>query len=167
MQRKPVIGVMGGSKATPAVCEQARQLGRLIAEQGWVLLTGGRNSGVMAATTAGAREAIDNGADGMVIGILPDPTAARAAPGLDIAVVTDMGDARNVINVLSSDVVIACPGALGTHNEICLAVKRKKPVILLGFDVSVEVAKHAKPGFLLRVETPAEAVLRAENLLKD
>lgn len=167
MQRKPVIGVMGGSKATPEVCQQAQQLGRLIAEQGWVLLTGGRNSGVMAATTAGAREAIDDGADGMVIGILPDPTTALAAPGLDIAIVTDMGDARNVINVLSSDVVIACPGALGTHNEIVLAVKRKKPVILLGFDVSEDVAKHAKSGDLLRVETPAEAVLQVKNLLKD
>lgn len=167
MQRKPVIGVMGGSKATPEVCQQARQLGRLIAQQGWVLLNGGRNAGVMAATTAGAREAINKGADGMVIGVLPGPTTTRAAPGLDIAIVTGMGDARNVINVLSSDVVIACPGALGTHNEIGLAVKRKKPVILLGFDAPDDVAGHAKRGRLLRVETPSEAVEQARILLKD
>ena len=36
MERKPVIGVMGGSKATSADCEDARQLGRLIARRGWL-----------------------------------------------------------------------------------------------------------------------------------
>ncbi len=161
MERKPVIGVMGGSKATPADCDDARQLGRLIAQRGWILLNGGRNTGIMAATSAGAREAIDDGADGFVVGILPYPTANRAAP--DLAIVTDMGDARNVINILSSDVVIACPGALGTLSEIVLAMKRGKPLILLGFEVGDEVARHAKRGHLARAGTPAAAVTLAAN----
>ena len=51
--RKPVIGVMGGSKANAAVEAMARQLGRLIAERGWILPNGGRDCGVMAASAAG------------------------------------------------------------------------------------------------------------------
>jgi uncharacterized protein (TIGR00725 family) len=167
MERKAVIGVMGGSKATAADCEAARQLGRLIAQRGWILLNGGRNTGIMAATSAGAREAIDDGADGFVVGILPDPTANRAAPDLDLAIVTDMGDARNVINILSSDVVIACPGALGTLSEIVLAIKREKPLILLGCDVDDEVARHAKRGRLARAETPAAAITLADKWITD
>lgn len=50
---------------------------------------------------------------------------------VDIAIVTGMGDARNAINVLSSQVIIACGGGAGTLSEIALAVKAGKPVILL------------------------------------
>ena len=50
--RRPVIGVMGASAASPAALELARRLGRLIAEAGWVVLTGGRPAGVMDASTA-------------------------------------------------------------------------------------------------------------------
>jgi uncharacterized protein (TIGR00725 family) len=43
-----------------------------------------------------------------------------------------MGSARNNINVLSSDVVVACGmGGAGTASEIALALKGNKPVILL------------------------------------
>ena len=57
-------------------------------------------------------------AKGKVIGILPGPDASRASPDLDYAIVTGMGDARNLINVLSSAVIIACPGGAGTLSEV-------------------------------------------------
>lgn len=45
---KIVIGVMGaGEGATASDCENAYQLGKSIAQAGWVLLTGGRNVGKM------------------------------------------------------------------------------------------------------------------------
>lgn len=158
--RKPVIGVMGGSKARAAVEAMARQLGRLIAERGWILLNGGRDCGVMAASAAGAKEA-----GGLVIGILPDTTRTKAAPDLDVAILTGMGDGRNLLNVLSSDVVIACPGALGTLSEVVLALKHDKRVILLGFDLGPEFAKFRKRGQLTTVETPEEAVAEAVEAL--
>lgn len=167
MTRKPVIGVMGGSQATETVRTQARQLGRLIAERGWVLLNGGRNRGVMAASAAGAREAITEGADGLVVGIIRDATTTRATPDLDVAIVTGMGDARNAINVMSSDVVVACPGGLGTISEIVLALKQGKHVILLGFDVDPGVQKAARRDRLIRVETPEEAVDHAFAILTE
>ena len=45
-----------------------------------------------------------------------------------------MGSARNNINVLSSDVVIACGMGAGTASEIALALKAKKCVVLLTDD---------------------------------
>jgi uncharacterized protein (TIGR00725 family) len=158
--RKPVVGVMGGSKVSDEVYATARSLGGLIAERGWVLLNGGRNRGVMAASAEGAKEA-----GGTVIGILPDKNTKQASPHLDIAVVTGMGDGRNLINVLSSDVVVACPGALGTLSEIVLALKSNKRVILLGREVGSELERYRRSGQLTVADTPAEAVEQAAAAL--
>ncbi len=46
-----------------------------------------------------------------------------------------MGNARNCINVLTSDVVIACPGGAGTISEIALSLKTNTPVVLMNFDI--------------------------------
>ncbi len=159
--RKPVVGVMGGSKTDEEVAAMACQLGSLIAARGWILLNGGRNCGVMAASAKGAKEA-----GGTVIGILPDTTRTRAAPDLDVAVLTGLGDGRNLINVMSSDVVIACPGALGTMSEVILALKHDKHVILLGFDLGPEFDKFRKRGQLTAVETPEQAVAEAAEALE-
>src|ERR687898_416229 len=51
-------------------------------------------------------------------------------PG-DSATSTDIGNARNNINILSSDVIIACGMGTGTASEIALALKANKQVILL------------------------------------
>lgn len=125
--RKIVIGVMGpGEGATKRDRANAYQLGQFIATQGWVLLTGGRSSGVMEAASQGAKNA-----GGLTLGILGDRDSRSLSAAADIAIFTDMGNARNNINVLSSDVVIACGMGLGTASEVALALKNNKPVILL------------------------------------
>jgi len=158
--RRPVVGVMGGSKANARVEAMARELGRLIARRGWILLNGGRNCGVMAASAAGAKEA-----GGFVVGILPDTTRTKASPDLDIAVLTGMGDGRNLLNVMSSDVVIACPGALGTLSEIVLALKHDKRIILLGFDLGPEFDKFRKRRQLSTAQSPQDAIDQAAETL--
>lgn len=115
-----------GKQATPTDLTYAYQLGQLIAQQGWVLLTGGRNVGVMDAASRGAKSA-----GGLTVGILPDDHPQGVSPGVDLVIITDMGNARNNINVLSSDVVIACGMGSGTASEIALALKNHKSVILL------------------------------------
>ena len=103
---RTVIGVMGsGENGDAALLAAARELGAAIARQGWVLLNGGRNSGVMDASAKGAAEA-----GGLVVGILPDADLQGASEHLSVAIRTGMGDARNAVNVLSSDVVIAMSG---------------------------------------------------------
>ena len=160
MTRKPVVGVMGGADVGAEVCALARELGQRIAERGWVLLNGGRDAGMMRASAAGAREA-----GGTVIGILPDADASRAAPDLDYAIVTGMGDARNLINVLSSEVVIACPGGAGTLSEVALALKNNKRVILLGWDAGNPFTDCRQSGLLTTVQTAAEAIEEVSNSL--
>src|SRR5262245_37435820 len=126
--RRIIIGVMGpGGGAGPRDLENARRLGTLIAKEGWVVLCGGRSIGVMDAVCKGAKEA-----GGLTVGILPDDDAVGASEAVDIAIVTGMGNARNVINVLSSDVVVACGIGAGTASEIALALKAEKDIVLLG-----------------------------------
>lgn len=161
--RKPVIGIMGGSKASRGVAATARRLGELIARRGWILLTGGRNVGVMAASARGAKEA-----GGFVVGVLPDRSDRKASPHLDVVIRTDMGDARNVINVLSSDVVIACPGRMGTLSEVALALNAGKRVILVGFELcDPPFRKYIKNGRLTTAATAEDALNQVDDALKE
>ena len=126
---KTIIGIMGpGNGARTVEMESAYELGRFIANNGWILLTGGRNQGVMNAASQGAKEA-----GGLVVGILPDEKNIQTSKYIDIPIYTGMGSARNNINVLSSDVVISCGVGLGTVSEIALALKADKPVIMLHY----------------------------------
>jgi predicted Rossmann-fold nucleotide-binding protein len=76
-----------------------------------------------------------------------------------------MGSARNVINVLSSHVVVACPGGSGTISEIALALKYGKTVILLNFDTGDIFDSYRRSGRLLEIESPAAAVARIKQIL--
>jgi uncharacterized protein (TIGR00725 family) len=127
MPRRPTIAVIGSGREIEPAVSNARELGRLIAEQGWVLITGGRDSGVMRAANEGAKSAKDS----LTIGILPN-RETKVSPAVDIAIITDTGEARNNIIVLSADVVIACgvEGA-GTASEVALALKNGKQVVFL------------------------------------
>lgn len=126
--RRPVIGVMGaGEGAAPRDVELAERLGELVAQRGWVLLTGGRDAGVMGAAARGAKRVPGS----LTVGILPDASGG-ASPHVDVAIVTGLGNARNAVNVLSSDVVVACgAGGAGTASEVALALKSGRPVVLV------------------------------------
>ena len=130
-KRRAVIGVMGqGEGASSEDLRAAEELGRRVAERGWVLLTGGREAGVMAAANRGAKSVPGS----VTLGVLPwrGESDGAVCADVDIAIFTGMGEARNVINVLSSDVVVACgTSSAGTASEVALALKTQRPVILL------------------------------------
>lgn len=161
--RRPVIGVIGAAEASPERVADARRLGHLIAERGWVVLTGGRPAGVMAAATAGAKEV----AGGLTIGVLPDEGDGPVADGVDIAIRTGMGNARNAINVLSSDVVIACGvEGPGTASEVALALKSGRPVIFLSCsDAEIDYWQKFGPALVRGAADPERAVALAATLL--
>ena len=161
--RRTMVGVMGGSVADERTAAGARELGRLIAERGWVLISGGRPTGVMQASVAGARQA-----GGLTVGILYDDDRDNAADGLDIVIPTGMGAARNIINVLSSDVVVACRGTGGTLSEIALALRFGRPVVLLDFDPGEAfLSAGAADARWSLAATPAEAVDQIRGYLKE
>ncbi len=160
--RKIVIGVMGpGIGAMESDQQNAYELGKLIAQEGWVLLTGGRNAGVMNAANMGAKAA-----NGLTIGILPTADDRGVSEAVDIAIMTDMGNARNNINVLSSNVVIACGMGAGTASEVALALKANKPVVLLSDHQESQVFFTSLSSSRVFVaETPVGAIAIAKDLI--
>ena len=159
--RRKVIGVMGGASADDKVLKLAEELGKCIAEKGYILLTGGRPAGVMHAASRGAKQA-----GGLVVGILPGPDSNDASPYVDIAIATNLSDARNLINILSSDVVIACPGGAGTLCEVALAIKNTRPLVLLGFDPGPIASIVESAGLLARASNPVDALKKAQELMQ-
>ncbi|MCP9861333.1 MULTISPECIES: hypothetical protein [unclassified Cyanobium] len=130
--RRAVVGVMGaGEGASAEAVALAEELGECISSRGWVLLTGGRPTGVMAAASRGASRVEGH----LVVGVLPDEgngADKQHTAELDLAVFTGMGKARNVINVLSADVVVICGGGgPGTASEAAHALNGGRPMILL------------------------------------
>ena len=144
MQRKPIIGVIGASEATPAGYAAAREVGRLIAEAGAVLVCGGLG-GVMEAASRGCAEA-----GGLVLGILPGAEAGEANPYVGIPVSTNMGHARNIIIAHTAQSLIAVEGEYGTLSEMAIGLKLGRQVIALENRFSLEGVVVAS--------TPREAV---------
>lgn len=158
---RTVVGVMGsGSDGDAALLRTAHELGAAIARAGWVLLNGGRATGVMEASSRGASEA-----GGFVVGVLPDDSGREASRHLDVAIRTGMGDARNTINVLSSDVVVAVTGGAGTLSEVALALNAGRTVIALDFDPGTGFRPWRDSGRLIRVRTVAGAIKAARQVL--
>ena len=68
--------------------------------------------------------------------------------------------------MLSSDVVVACPGGAGTLSEIALALKVRRPVILLNFNTGNAFDSYTKQGLLHHATTPEAIVELIKKLLK-
>lgn len=144
MERKPIIGVIGASEATETGYAAAREVGRLIAEAGSVLVCGGLG-GVMEGASRGCAEA-----GGVVVGILPGPDAGQANPWVSIPVATNMGHARNIIIAHTAAALIAVEGEYGTLSEMAIGLKLGRPVIALR-------TRHPMDGAIVTA-SPDEAV---------
>ena len=120
---KKVVAVIGTSSPSTDEYEYAFELGKRLADEGYVVLTGGLG-GVMEAALKGAR---DRG--GITVGVIPTYSKSDANEFVDIPVLTGMGHARNVVVAASGDVVVAVGGEYGTISEIAIALKLGKRVI--------------------------------------
>ncbi len=125
MRRRQVVVIGSGDETRH--CDDALRIGSFIASRGWVLITGGRG-GVMEAASRGASEG-----GGLVIGIIPDTDPAGANRYCDVVIPTGIGYARNLVNVLSGDVVVAVGGKAGTLSELAYAWQFGKPIICCAF----------------------------------
>lgn len=117
----------------------AEEVGRLLAEGGCTVVTGGLGE-VMAAAHRGAK-----GAGGTTIAILPGETRADANPWADHVVVTGIGHGRNLAVAASGDAVIAVGGSWGTLAEIAFAMRLGRPVVVLGGPAVEGVRRASSP----------------------
>ncbi len=136
----------GASDATASQLEAAREVGRLLARSGAVVINGGYG-GVMDAASEGAAAE-----GGTVVGILSGPDRDGANEHLTISLPTGLGQGRNFLIATAAESVIAIGGGWGTLSEIALAKRLGRAVFALDtWDVrGLEV-----------VQSPAEAVRRA------
>lgn len=125
----------------------AEEVGRLLAERGCVVVTGGLGE-VMAAAHRGARLA-----GGTTIAIVPGESRHEANPWAEHVVVTGIGHARNLAVAASGEAVIAIGGSYGTLSEIAFALRLGRPVVALEGAPAVDGVEWAT--------SPAEAVERA------
>ena len=153
----PAVSVIGSGSAAREQYAAAREVGRLLAEEGYTVVCGGLG-GVMEAACRGAREG-----GGLTVGILPGLRREDANPFVDVPVVTGLGEARNVVVATTGRAVVAVGGSLGTLTEVAFALKHHIPVV--GIDTwDLEVTRL--PGMnVFPVETPAEAIEKIRELL--
>jgi uncharacterized protein (TIGR00725 family) len=146
--RRVQVSVIGSGIEHEA---RAEEVGRLLAENGCKVVTGGRGE-VMAAAARGAKSA-----GGTTIGILPGESRGDANEWIDHAVATGLGPMRNFAVAASGDAVIAVGGKWGTLSEIAFAKLLGRPVVIL------------EPGWELdgvdRAATPEDAVAFVLNAL--
>lgn len=151
-----------GERAGKEDMKTAYELGKLIASEGWILLSGGMNAGVMQSVNKGAKE---NG--GLTVGIISRQDAG-IAEGVDIPIMTDMGSARNNINVLTSNVIVACGMGPGTSSEVSLALQNRanKPVVLLNNgEETIKFFRTLREELVHVAKNPEEAIEIIKNLL--
>ncbi len=133
------VTIFGGSQTTPGEpgYEAARRLGRLLAEAGWTVMTGGY-MGTMEAASRGANEA-----GGHVIGVTCDEIEAYRQVGHNAWVKEERRYAtlRERIHALieASDAAMALPGGPGTlaevssmWNHLLIGAVLPRPLILIG-----------------------------------
>lgn len=165
-----VISVFGSSRTMEGTekYEEARSLGRLLAESGFTVYSGGY-SGIMEAVSRGAKEG-----GGRTVGVtvrLFDPLPGN--PWLDEEIKMDDLFSRLERLILSADGFLVLGGGLGTLVELSLTwilsdmrVLRGKPILLLGDDWQAFLEALSGGPFITQEEmallrlvgTPQEAV---------
>lgn len=117
------ISVFGGRDITLDVYEDTLEIGRRLADEGYLVFCGG-GAGVMEAIAKGV-----NDQGGIVVGVLKGQDLEEGNKYLTVPIATGIGIARNAILAYNCDAAIAISGQYGTLSEIAYAFQLKKPVI--------------------------------------
>ena len=140
------VAVCGATEATPSQLDAAREVGRLLARSGAIVINGGYGGVSAAASEGAAREG------GTVVGLLSEADRQGANPHLTLSLPTGLGQGRNLLIVTAAESVIAIGRGWGTLSEIAHARRLGRSVFALDtWDVEG----------LEKVDSPDEAVRRA------
>jgi uncharacterized protein (TIGR00730 family) len=133
------ICVFCGARAgkSPAFTAQAEALGRLIASEGWRLVYGAGDVGLMGTVARSAQAA-----GGETFGVIPQHLVAWEVGKTDLTqfIVTENMHERKKVMFMNSDAIVVLPGGAGTLDEF--------------FEVLTwrQLGLHKKPVFLLNTE---------------
>ena len=146
------ISVFGGRDITPEVYEDTLEIGRRLADEGYLVFCGG-GAGVMEAIAKGVH---DEG--GIVVGVLKGQDLEEGNKYLTVPIATGIGIARNAILAYNCDAAIAISGQYGTLSEIAYAFQMKKPVIgYKTWDIDSVVC----------ADSPSDVVIKLKKELKN
>jgi len=145
-----LIAVIGGSQCSSQEARLAEEVGCELAKRGATLVCGGLG-GVMEAACKGA-----SSEDGVTIGILPGSSRQAANSYVQIPIVTNLGEARNVVIVKSAEAVIAIGGGYGTLSEIGHALRNGVPVV--GLNTWLLSRNGQADNSIIPAQNPTEAV---------
>jgi uncharacterized protein (TIGR00730 family) len=121
----------------PAYAEAARALGALIAAEGWRLVYGAGDVGLMGETARAAQAA-----GARTLGVIPTHLMAREQGRRDLTtlIITEDMHERKKVMFMNSDAIVVLPGGAGTLDEF--------------FEVLTwrQIGLHRKPIFLLNTK---------------
>ncbi len=172
--RKYQIGVMGSAadlKYSKALEKAATKLGEVIAENDAILVFGAEKD-TDSLSTAAARGAKSRG--GLTVGITYGKGKDIWQKDADIVIPTGLerGGGREMVLVLSCDVVIAISGGSGTLTELAIAYQAGIPVVVLsGFGgwsdkLAGKFLDSRKRIKFVNTKTPETAVKKALELAR-
>lgn len=143
--------------------ETAREVGRLLAAYGAVLVCGGLG-GVMEAACMAAQ---GHEPAGVTVGLLPGGEHDRGNKHLSVEIPTGLGELRNGLVVGAAEAVIVVGGSWGTISEISLAMKLGKPVFQIGGWKVAPTSAAAVPYQVADASSAVQAALSAVQKLRN
>ncbi len=161
--RRRLVAVIGDARVEPGSRKDvlAEEVGRLLVDAGFRVLTGGMG-GVMEAASRGARSS-SRYQSGDTVAVLPGHDPADANPFADVVIPSGLDHVRNSI-VAHADAVIAIGGGAGTMSEICLAWIYKRLVVALRVDGwSGRIADQRVDERVRYAEEPEDRVFGADS----
>jgi uncharacterized protein (TIGR00725 family) len=162
----PIIAVCGASVITEEIYALVVELGKELAQAGFMVACGG---------LFGTMEAICKGAKmggGITIGILPSGNRAEANKYVDIPIATRLGEARNAILTSTADAVVIISGGSGTLSEIAFAWKYNKPIIAFtktggwAEKITNTAIDDTRNDIIYGANSPHEVISKLKELLK-
>lgn len=148
--KKIQIGIMGSAgneeypqnnKKRNILYKLAEELGEILGKKKIILFTGGKG-GIMESASKGAKQF-----GGTTIGVVKGKDRNTCNKYIDIEIVSGMeGCGEETMLILSCDGIIALGGGAGTLQELTIAYRNKKPVVIL--DINYGWASKLKGSYL-------------------
>ncbi|WP_209596869.1 TIGR00730 family Rossman fold protein [Ruegeria sp. HKCCSP351] len=135
MSQKSVCVYCGSRNgAEKAYSETARQFGRLLAQEGWRLVYGAGDVGLMGEVARAAQQA-----GGETFGVIPVHLVKREVGKTDLThfVITETMHERKKVMIMNADAVVVLPGGPGSLDELFEALTWRqlglhdKPIVIL------------------------------------